>query len=69
MSFRTTSSTTAVGTAVDYVENVSPGSGALPPRAWYASSDAKSLSLNGRWRFQQLVFAQEFNFYTWQAAA
>ncbi|WP_327318612.1 glycoside hydrolase family 2 TIM barrel-domain containing protein [Streptomyces sp. NBC_01235] len=39
-------------TAVDYVENVSPGSGALPPRAWYASSDAKSLSLNGRWRLR-----------------
>ncbi|MER5214473.1 glycoside hydrolase family 2 TIM barrel-domain containing protein [Streptomyces sp. NPDC002838] len=45
MSFRTT-------TAVDYVEDVSPGSGALPPRAWYASSDAKSLSLNGSWRFR-----------------
>ncbi|MEH0550619.1 glycoside hydrolase family 2 TIM barrel-domain containing protein [Streptomyces sp. B21-101] len=38
--------------AVDYVESVSPGSGALPPRAWYASSDAKSLSLNGRWRLR-----------------
>ncbi|MDQ0584186.1 glycoside hydrolase family 2 TIM barrel-domain containing protein [Streptomyces rishiriensis] len=38
--------------AVDYVENVSPGSGALPPRAWYASSDAKSLSLNGPWRLR-----------------
>ncbi|WP_210584497.1 glycoside hydrolase family 2 TIM barrel-domain containing protein [Streptomyces sp. GESEQ-35] len=38
--------------SVDYVENVSPGSGALPPRAWYASSDAKSLSLNGNWRFR-----------------
>ncbi|MGW4566277.1 glycoside hydrolase family 2 TIM barrel-domain containing protein [Streptomyces sp. NPDC004561] len=36
----------------DYVEDVSPGSGALPPRAWYASSDAKSLSLNGEWRFR-----------------
>jgi beta-galactosidase len=46
MSFRTT------GTAVDYVEDVSPGAGALPPRAWYASSDAQSLSLNGRWRFR-----------------
>ncbi|CAM5515997.1 glycoside hydrolase family 2 TIM barrel-domain containing protein [Streptomyces aurantiogriseus] len=45
MSFRTT-------TAVDYVEDVSPGAGALPPRAWYASSDAKSLSLNGSWRFR-----------------
>ncbi|GKQ37092.1 glycoside hydrolase family 2 TIM barrel-domain containing protein [Streptomyces sp. A012304] len=46
MSFRTT------GTAVDYVEDVSPGAGALAPRAWYASSDAQSLSLNGRWRFR-----------------
>ncbi|MEV7002531.1 glycoside hydrolase family 2 TIM barrel-domain containing protein [Streptomyces sp. NPDC093982] len=45
MSFRTTAS-------VDYVEDVSPGRGALPPRAWYASSDAKSLSLNGSWSFR-----------------
>ncbi|WP_328767839.1 glycoside hydrolase family 2 TIM barrel-domain containing protein [Streptomyces sp. NBC_00286] len=45
MSFRTT-------TAIDYVEDVSPGRGALPPRAWYASSDAASLSLNGSWRFR-----------------
>ncbi|MDT0344479.1 glycoside hydrolase family 2 TIM barrel-domain containing protein [Streptomyces litchfieldiae] len=45
MSFRTT-------TAIDYVEDVSPGSGALPPRAWYASSDAKSLPLNGSWHFR-----------------
>ncbi|MFI1564117.1 glycoside hydrolase family 2 TIM barrel-domain containing protein [Streptomyces sp. NPDC020490] len=45
MSFRTTA-------AVDHVEDVSPGRGALPPRAWYASSDAASLSLNGRWRFR-----------------
>ncbi|MGW6903584.1 glycoside hydrolase family 2 TIM barrel-domain containing protein [Streptomyces sp. NPDC054940] len=45
MSFRTTPS-------VDYVEDVSPGRGALPPRAWYATSDAKSLSLNGSWRFR-----------------
>ncbi|MFF4832863.1 glycoside hydrolase family 2 TIM barrel-domain containing protein [Streptomyces sp. NPDC001315] len=44
MSFRTS--------AIDYVEDVSPGSGALPPRAWYASSDATSLSLNGSWRFR-----------------
>ncbi|WP_432153199.1 glycoside hydrolase family 2 TIM barrel-domain containing protein [Streptomyces tricolor] len=34
-----------------YVEDVSPGSGALPPRA-HASSDAPSLSLNGSWRFR-----------------
>ncbi|MHC3469760.1 glycoside hydrolase family 2 TIM barrel-domain containing protein [Streptomyces sp. 7R007] len=46
MSFRTTSP------SLDYVEDVSPGSGALPPRAWYASSDARSLSLNGSWRFR-----------------
>ncbi|MEV6168746.1 glycoside hydrolase family 2 TIM barrel-domain containing protein [Streptomyces sp. NPDC051954] len=45
MSYRTTP-------AIDYVENVAPGSGALPPRAWFASSDAKSLSLNGNWRFR-----------------
>ncbi|MFI7412178.1 glycoside hydrolase family 2 TIM barrel-domain containing protein [Streptomyces sp. NPDC049627] len=45
MSFRTTP-------PVDYVEDVSPGRGTLPPRAWYASSDAKSLSLNGSWRFR-----------------
>ncbi|MEV5342333.1 glycoside hydrolase family 2 TIM barrel-domain containing protein [Streptomyces sp. NPDC052676] len=35
-----------------YVEDVSPGRGTLPPRAWYASSDAPALSLNGRWRFR-----------------
>ncbi|MEV5434002.1 glycoside hydrolase family 2 TIM barrel-domain containing protein [Streptomyces sp. NPDC052701] len=39
-------------TAADYVEDVSPGSGTLPPRAWYASSDAESLSLNGSWRLR-----------------
>ncbi|WP_086739559.1 glycoside hydrolase family 2 TIM barrel-domain containing protein [Streptomyces glaucescens] len=38
--------------SVDYVEDVSPGRGCLPPRAWYASSDAPALSLNGRWRFR-----------------
>ncbi|MET9561549.1 glycoside hydrolase family 2 TIM barrel-domain containing protein [Streptomyces tauricus] len=47
MSFRTTGSPGA-----DYVEDVSPGRGTLPPRAWYASSDATSLSLNGSWRFR-----------------
>ncbi|MEV0114211.1 glycoside hydrolase family 2 TIM barrel-domain containing protein [Streptomyces sp. NPDC050844] len=35
-----------------YYEDVSPGSGCLPPRAWYARSDAASLSLNGSWRFR-----------------
>ncbi|GAA3506732.1 glycoside hydrolase family 2 TIM barrel-domain containing protein [Streptomyces prasinosporus] len=39
-------------TATGYVEDVSPGRGTLPPRAWYASSDAASLSLNGRWRLR-----------------
>ncbi|WP_221351038.1 glycoside hydrolase family 2 TIM barrel-domain containing protein [Streptomyces beigongshangae] len=56
MSVRTTSpmspSTPAGATSVPYVEDVSPGSGVLPPRAWYASSDAASLSLNGTWRFR-----------------
>ncbi|MEV6957962.1 glycoside hydrolase family 2 TIM barrel-domain containing protein [Streptomyces sp. NPDC051207] len=35
-----------------YVEDVSPGRGALPPHTWYASSDATSVSLNGSWRFR-----------------
>ncbi|MFJ3303672.1 glycoside hydrolase family 2 TIM barrel-domain containing protein [Streptomyces sp. NPDC086549] len=52
MSFRTP-------TSIDYVEDVSPGSGALPPRAWYAHSDAKSLSLNGSWRFRLSQTADE----------
>jgi beta-galactosidase len=39
-------------TDADYVEDVSPGSGVLPPRAWYPSSDAAALSLNGRWRLR-----------------
>ncbi|WP_051819832.1 glycoside hydrolase family 2 TIM barrel-domain containing protein [Streptomyces sp. NRRL S-920] len=33
-------------------EDVSPGTGCLPPRAWYAASDACALSLNGTWRFR-----------------
>ncbi|WAL98592.1 glycoside hydrolase family 2 TIM barrel-domain containing protein [Streptomyces sp. Je 1-369] len=33
-------------------EDVSPGNGCLPPRAWYATSDATALSLNGPWRFR-----------------
>lgn len=36
----------------NYVEDVSPGRGALPPRAWYPASDTKSLSLNGSWRLR-----------------
>ncbi|WP_371655584.1 MULTISPECIES: glycoside hydrolase family 2 TIM barrel-domain containing protein [unclassified Streptomyces] len=41
-------------TDVHYVEALSPGGGEhlLPPRAWYAASDAKQLSLNGSWRFR-----------------
>ncbi|MFF9819118.1 glycoside hydrolase family 2 TIM barrel-domain containing protein [Streptomyces sp. NPDC014006] len=39
-------------TTIEYLENVSPGDGSLPPRAWYATSDAARLSLNGRWRFR-----------------
>ncbi|MEU6992632.1 glycoside hydrolase family 2 TIM barrel-domain containing protein [Streptomyces sp. NPDC046465] len=33
-------------------EDVSPGTGTLPPRTWYAASDAATLSLDGRWRFR-----------------
>lgn len=32
--------------------DVSPGSGGLPPRSWYAGSDALRMSLNGEWRFR-----------------
>ncbi|MFI6550296.1 glycoside hydrolase family 2 TIM barrel-domain containing protein [Streptomyces prunicolor] len=39
-------------TVADYIEDVSPGSGALPPRARYASPDTTSLSLNGSWRLR-----------------
>ncbi|MEE1764245.1 glycoside hydrolase family 2 TIM barrel-domain containing protein [Streptomyces sp. SP18BB07] len=55
MSFRTTGTTATTGAAtpsVGYVEDVSPGRGVLPPRAWYASSDARTLSLNGVWSFR-----------------
>ncbi|MFE4667995.1 glycoside hydrolase family 2 TIM barrel-domain containing protein [Streptomyces sp. NPDC056716] len=45
MSFRPT-------TAPAYVEDVSPGSGFLPPRARPLSTDATTLSLNGTWRFR-----------------
>ncbi|MEU5796185.1 glycoside hydrolase family 2 TIM barrel-domain containing protein [Streptomyces sp. NPDC047813] len=54
--------TTDVDTDTEYVEDVSPGSGALPPRAWYASSDAKSLSLNGSWRFRLSPTAEAGSF-------
>ncbi|MGW8395463.1 glycoside hydrolase family 2 TIM barrel-domain containing protein [Streptomyces lydicus] len=35
-----------------YYEDRSPGSGVLPPRAWYPASDAARLSLHGTWRFR-----------------
>ncbi|MDT0266029.1 glycoside hydrolase family 2 TIM barrel-domain containing protein [Streptomyces sp. DSM 44915] len=35
-----------------YYEDFSPGTGSLPPRAWYPSSDAARLSLNGTWDFR-----------------
>ncbi|WP_078843276.1 glycoside hydrolase family 2 TIM barrel-domain containing protein [Streptomyces albus] len=35
-----------------YYEDRSPGRGTLPPRAWYAASDARRLSLGGEWRFR-----------------
>ncbi|ONI86487.1 beta-galactosidase [Actinosynnema sp. ALI-1.44] len=35
---------------MSYIDDVSPGHGALPPRSAF-SSDAPSLSLNGDWRF------------------
>lgn len=35
-----------------YYEDRSPGNGILPPRAWYARSDAARLSLDGTWRFR-----------------
>ncbi|WFB06469.1 DUF4981 domain-containing protein [Streptomyces sp. LX-29] len=38
--------------ALRYYEDVSPGSGTLPPRAWHAASSAPRLSLNGTWRFR-----------------
>ncbi|HEY5835742.1 glycoside hydrolase family 2 TIM barrel-domain containing protein [Streptomyces sp.] len=35
-----------------YYEDVSPGTGALPPRAWSAVSDARRVNLGGAWRFR-----------------
>ncbi|WP_043183343.1 glycoside hydrolase family 2 TIM barrel-domain containing protein [Streptomyces sp. NRRL F-5123] len=35
-----------------YYEDPGPGSGALPPRAWWAVSDARRVSLGGDWRFR-----------------
>jgi beta-galactosidase len=41
-----------------YYEDVSPGTGALPPRAWTAVSDARRVSLAGAWRFRLSPTAQ-----------
>ena len=35
-----------------YYEDVSPGTGCLPPRAWAPGSDAARLSLGGTWAFR-----------------
>ncbi|MCT2591470.1 DUF4981 domain-containing protein [Streptomyces sp. N2-109] len=35
-----------------YYADVSPGRGTLPPRAWYARSDARRLILDGSWHFR-----------------
>lgn len=40
------------GMELPHHEDVSPGSGSLPPRAWYAASDAPTLPLDGTWRFR-----------------
>ncbi|WP_433544021.1 glycoside hydrolase family 2 TIM barrel-domain containing protein (plasmid) [Streptomyces sp. CA-294286] len=37
---------------LSYVEDPAPGHGVLPPRTWYAMSDAARLPLNGTWRFR-----------------
>ncbi|MEW2523027.1 glycoside hydrolase family 2 TIM barrel-domain containing protein [Actinacidiphila alni] len=37
---------------VPYYEDVSPGTGALAPRAWWAASDARRVNLGGAWRFR-----------------
>ncbi|MDX6328731.1 MAG: beta-galactosidase [Streptomycetaceae bacterium] len=44
--------------ALPYYEDPAPGTGALPPRAWYPASDAARLSLNGRWGFRLAPAAQ-----------
>lgn len=40
-----------------WYEDMSPGSGGLGPRSWYAASDARSMSLNGEWAFRLSPFA------------
>ncbi|WP_078971476.1 glycoside hydrolase family 2 TIM barrel-domain containing protein [Streptomyces chattanoogensis] len=42
-----------------YYEDRSPGSGVLPPRAWFAASDARRISLHGTWRFRFAATATE----------
>lgn len=39
-------------TPLPYYEDVSPGSGALPPRAWSPASDTARLNLSGTWAFR-----------------
>ncbi|WP_095757794.1 glycoside hydrolase family 2 TIM barrel-domain containing protein [Streptomyces xinghaiensis] len=38
--------------SLPYYEDRAPGRGTLPPRAWYAASDARRLGLGGEWRFR-----------------
>ncbi|RPK71455.1 Beta-galactosidase [Streptomyces sp. ADI95-17] len=38
--------------ALPWYEDMAPGSGGTAPRAWYADSDARRMSLNGRWLFR-----------------
>ncbi|WP_062217735.1 glycoside hydrolase family 2 TIM barrel-domain containing protein [Streptomyces sp. NBRC 109706] len=40
------------GSRLPYFEDPSPGSGTLPPRTWFPSSDAARISLNGIWSFR-----------------
>ncbi|SHN30644.1 glycoside hydrolase family 2 TIM barrel-domain containing protein [Actinacidiphila paucisporea] len=44
--------------AVPYYEDMAPGSGALPPRAWWAVSDARRVGLGGAWRFRLSATAE-----------
>jgi beta-galactosidase len=41
-----------------YYEDPSPGTGALPPRAWWAVSDARRVNLGGAWRFRLSATAE-----------
>jgi beta-galactosidase len=44
--------------AVPYYEDMAPGTGALPPRAWWPASDARRVGLGGAWRFRLSATAQ-----------